>query len=236
MPNSHINLVDDLSSLDKELYRHLVFLKRYKGNFEDLALTFSVDSEEFGETKVIELIPNGKRCAVTNENKIRYIYLMANYKLNVQIQKQSDAFLRGLSDLIKAEWLQMFNQHELHVLISGASFPIDLNDLKKNTVYGGIYDENHPTILAFWKVLGSMDGELLGKFVKFVTSCSRPPLLGFSELNPKFCVRDAGRDFERLPTSSTCVNLLKLPIYDNEEQLKKKLIYSINSGSGFDLS
>jgi ubiquitin-protein ligase E3 C len=53
---------------------------------------------------------------------------------------------------------------------------------------------------------------------------------------PKFAIRDAGRDNERLPTASTCVNLLKLPMYTDERILKAKLLQAINSGAGFDLS
>ena len=59
---------------------------------------------------------------------------------------------------------------------------------------------------------------------------------GFKELVPKFAIRDAGRDSERLPTASTCVNLLKLPMYTDERVLKAKLLQAINSGAGFDLS
>jgi hypothetical protein len=33
---------------------------------------------------------------------------------------------------------------------------------------------------------------------------------GFKELVPNFAIRDAGDDQSRLPTSSTCVNLLKV--------------------------
>ncbi|OMH86171.1 putative E3 ubiquitin protein ligase [Zancudomyces culisetae] len=40
----------------------------------------------------------------------------------------------------------------------------------------------------------------------------------------------------RLPSSSTCVNLLKLPVYSNRAVLKEKLLYAINSKSGFLLS
>jgi len=29
--------------LDKDLYKHLVFLKTYEGNIEDLCLNFSID-------------------------------------------------------------------------------------------------------------------------------------------------------------------------------------------------
>ena len=40
----------------------------------------------------------------------------------------------------------------------------------------------------------------------------------------------------RLPSTSTCVNLLKLPLYKDEKTLKEKLLYAVNSGAGFDLS
>ncbi len=40
----------------------------------------------------------------------------------------------------------------------------------------------------------------------------------------------------RLPTSSTCFNLLKLPNYSKKEILREKLRYAIQSHSGFELS
>jgi len=40
----------------------------------------------------------------------------------------------------------------------------------------------------------------------------------------------------RLPTSSTCFNLLKLPNYQKKSTLREKLRYSINSNTGFELS
>ncbi|KAG8831466.1 Ubiquitin-protein ligase E3C [Serendipita sp. 405] len=88
----------------------------------------------------------------------------------------------------------------------------------------------------FWRVVESLDSQRRGKLLRFVTSCSRPPLLGFKELNPQFAIRDAGIDTSRLPTASTCVNLLKLPLYQDEETMRKKLLHAINSGAGFDLS
>ena len=72
--------------------------------------------------------------------------------------------------------------------------------------------------------------------LKFVTSCSRPPLLGFAHLQPAFCVYRATAEEGRLPTSATCMNLLKLPPYDSEEMLRGKLEYAISAGAGFELS
>lgn len=40
----------------------------------------------------------------------------------------------------------------------------------------------------------------------------------------------------RLPTASTCMNLLKLPEYLHTATLRDKLTYAISSSSGFELS
>lgn len=47
---------------------------------------------------------------------------------------------------------RMFNQQEVQIVIGGVNSPIDLDDLQRNTNYGGLYDEKHETIIAFWKV------------------------------------------------------------------------------------
>ncbi|KAF9974745.1 hypothetical protein BGZ73_001800 [Actinomortierella ambigua] len=230
-----VNYLDDLPSLDPELYRGLMFLKNYEGNVEDLALYFTVDDEELGVSKTRELIPGGSNIQVTRQNRIRYIYLMAHYRLNYQIEAQCRAFFRGLQDLIDPKWLWMFNQQELQVMLGGAQTAIQLDDLKQNVVYSN-FSEDDPTIQHFWSVVEDMSEDDRRLLVKFVTSCARPPLLGFKELNPKMCIRNAGDAEDRLPTSSTCMNLLKLPAFRTRKQLKEKLMYAIHAEAGFDLS
>lgn len=56
-----------------------MYLKTFEGNFEDLALTFSLVDNEFGQGEVRELIPGGKDIAVTNENKIRYVSIRTSF-------------------------------------------------------------------------------------------------------------------------------------------------------------
>ncbi|KIJ59650.1 hypothetical protein HYDPIDRAFT_32985 [Hydnomerulius pinastri MD-312] len=250
------SFLDDLASLDPDLYQGLVFLKNYTGNMEDLSLNFTVATEgtvlpphisysipqvpdpeiEFGVAKALDLIPNGSNVPVTRENRLQYIYLISHYRLSKQIKLQSEAFFEGLSEMIDPKWLRMFNQQELQILLGGVNAPVDLEDLRQHTNYGGLYDNDEPTIQAFWKVMDGFDQEQRRAFLRFVTSCSRPPLLGFKQLNPNFAIRDAGSDEHRLPTSSTCVNLLKLPRYTSEKVLREKLIQAISSGAGFDLS
>ncbi|XP_076044121.1 ubiquitin-protein ligase E3C isoform X2 [Oratosquilla oratoria] len=224
-----------LDSLDPELCRNLLYLKTYNGDVQDLGLDFTVLNSELGQNTVEELIPNGSNIAVNNENCIEYIYRMADYKLNKQIAKQCNAFRDGLFDVISADWLQMFDWRELQMLISGASAPVDIKDLKNNTVYSGSYNEEHPTIKAFWEVVCNFNEKQRRQLLKFVTSCSRPPLLGFKDLQPAFCIQPVA-DEVRLPTAATCMNLLKLPQYPHVEVLREKLLYAITSGAGFELS
>ncbi|KAF8937444.1 hypothetical protein BGZ58_002708 [Dissophora ornata] len=230
-----VNYLDDLPSLDPELYRGLMFLKNYDGNVEDLSLYFTVDDEEMGKTITYELIPNGSNTLVTRQNRIRYIYLTAHYRLNTQIDRQCKAFFRGLSDLIDPKWLWMFNQQELQIMLGGTQTAISLTDLQKNAVLSN-FEETDPTIEYFWSVVQEMNEEDRRLLIKFITSCARPPLLGFAELKPKLCIRNAGQEEDRLPTSSTCMNLLKLPAFKSRQKLKEKLMYAIHSEAGFDLS
>ncbi|KAM0789662.1 hypothetical protein ACM66B_006527 [Microbotryomycetes sp. NB124-2] len=232
------SFLDDLASLDPELYNGLLFLKKHAGDVEtDLSLNFTVSDEEFGVSRTIELVPGGKDIAVTNENRMHYIILVANYRLNVQLEKQYAAFFAGLAEIVPSRWLRLFSQRELKVLVGGAHHEIDVNDLRANTVYGGWDgEEANETIRLFWQVVQKFDNKQRADLVKFVTSCGRPPLLGFQELNPRFAIRHAGDDQTRLPSASTCVNLLKLPAFTDEAQLRTKLLYAIESGAGFDLS
>nr|XP_028951954.1 E3 ubiquitin-protein ligase UPL6-like isoform X2 [Malus domestica]XP_028951955.1 E3 ubiquitin-protein ligase UPL6-like isoform X2 [Malus domestica] len=111
----------------------------------------------------------------------------------------------------------MFNEHELQLLISGSLDSLDVDDLRMHTNYVGGYHSEHYVIDMFWDVLKSFSLENQKKFLKFVTGCSRGPLLGFKYLEPLFCIQRAGNGAEgaldRLPTAATCMNLLKLPPY-----------------------
>jgi len=105
----------------------------------------------------------------------------------------------------------------------------------------------------FPQVLSELAPADTALFLKFVTACSKPPLLGFEHLAPPFtiqCVSGDGGDTpsllaffgmgrtetQRLPTASTCFNLLKLPNFKSRAVLKERLLYAIRSASGFELS
>lgn len=170
-----------------------------------------------------------------------YISYIARHRLTTQPLAVTTAFLRGLSALVPPSWLSMFNHPELQTLVAGAPAPIDVSDLRSHTVYGGVYtigDDGleHPSVRVFWEVMLSLDDADRRKVLKFVTSTPRAPLLGFGSLNPRFSIRDSGGDESRLPSTSTCVNLLKLPRYGDVAVCRGKLLQAVNAGAGFDLS
>ena len=97
-----------------------------------------------------------------------------------------------------SEYYRMFNQQELQILLGGVNSPIDLDDLRAHTQYGGLYSDQEPTIQVFWRVsinstiaayvnlltetnglqvVNSFNHEQRRALLRFATSCSRPPLL-----------------------------------------------------------
>lgn len=62
-----------------------MWLKHTTSDVDSLYLTFSVIENYFDKPFVVELKENGHQIAVTNENKIEYIMLYANYLLNKRI-------------------------------------------------------------------------------------------------------------------------------------------------------
>ncbi|XP_046964892.1 ubiquitin-protein ligase E3B [Vanessa cardui] len=253
--------IDELPSLDRDLYRSLTYIKHFQGDISSLELTFSVDEERLGEIVTHELVPGGKAIPVTNENKINYIHLMAHFRMHTQIKDQTNAFIKGFRTIINPEWLSLFSTPELQRLISGDNVPLDLRDLRRHTQYYGGFHDSHRVVCWLWDVLQRDFSEHeRAMFLKFVTSCSKPPVLGFAHLKPPFSIRcvEVGDDedtgdtigsvirgfftirkkdpLNRLPTSSTCFNLLKLPNYQKRSTLRDKLRYAVNSNTGFELS
>ncbi len=234
----YLGLFHDLGGLDPELYNSLLFLKNYdKDAVEDLSLTFTVVEDNLGVMKEVELLPGGSTKAVTGKNRLEYVNRVAKYMLIDRLTLQSKSFVNGLWEVLCPRWLQFFSEPELQVLISGSTLSLDLEDLQRHTKYGGGFTPYSATVKKFWKVLGSMTSREHAMLLKFVTGCERPPPLGFESVRPPFTLQciAINSDESRLPSASTCFNVLKLPTYKSENVMKAKLLLAIST-SGFELS
>lgn len=240
------NSTEDLKNLDEEFYKNLMKLRSLSDKeIETLGLTFEMTIGNISAPRTIELIPGGGIKAVNSKNVFQFIHLLSHHRLNILGSIQTRSFLRGFRDLIPASWVRLFSASELQKLISGddSIHGISVGSLKQAMQYGGGYHPTQPYIQDFWSILeDEFTPEQQRKFLKFMTSCSRQPLLGFGSLEPAPAIQQIRLSDEeitekaKLPTSQTCFNLLKLPNYKNRDLLKKKLIDAIESGAGFELT
>mmetsp|Transcript_1456 Transcript_1456/g.1955 ORF Transcript_1456/g.1955 Transcript_1456/m.1955 type:complete len:1097 (+) Transcript_1456:122-3412(+) len=240
-----LNSLEDLKNYDPEFYINLTKLRTMSEiEIKNLGLTFELN---MGSKQTVPLVPGGSSILVTKHNVIHYVYLVANQRLNVESAKQTKAFLRGFRDLIPASWVRLFSAYELQKLIGGDDTVLDIEKLKVSMQYAGGYHPSQPIIQWFWEILEEFTQGQQRQFLRFVTSCSRQPLLGFQGLEPAPCIQQihlpdallGSEEAEKhvpLPTSSTCMNLLKLPNYKNKALLRKKLIDAIEAGAGFELT
>ncbi len=127
---------------------------------------------------------------VTDDNKADYVQRMAFRKLYGAIKKQIDAFLQGFYDVVPKDLIQLFDNRELELLISGLP-SIDskywfiliflVMDLKENTIYTN-YSAESPVIKWLFQVLEEFDNSERAEFIQFVTGSSKVPVEGFKGL------------------------------------------------------
>ncbi|AFZ78922.1 HECT-domain ubiquitin-transferase domain containing protein [Theileria equi strain WA] len=229
------NTTDDLKLFDKTVYRSIVSMRKMsEDDINSLGLTFTCTQNCFGNSIQEDLIENGRNIKVTKDNLESFIHSFSDFKCNRIIESQTSAFLQGLSTIIPLEWLQMFSPSELELLISGSSEDLNIEDMKKNTVYGGGYTNESDTIRWFWEIMTEFNPKMRSSLLLFVTCCKRAPLLGFKQLQPPFCIHKEP-DSKRLPTASTCLNLLKLPEYSSKDILRSKISDAMSMTKGFGL-
>ncbi|EEQ35675.1 E3 ubiquitin-protein ligase pub1 [Microsporum canis CBS 113480] len=226
--------LQDMEGVDEDFHRNLTWT--LKNDIEGIIeLTFSIDDEQFGERRTIDLIPNGRNIPVTNENKKQYVELVTEWKIQKRVEEQFNAFLAGFHELIPADLVNVFDERELELLIGGIA-DIHIDDWKKHTDYRG-YQEDDEVIQNFWKVIRSWDAEQKSRLLQFATGTSRIPVNGFKDLQGsdgprRFTIEKSG-DINALPKSHTCFNRLDLPPYKTYEALQNKLTIAVEETLGF---
>ncbi|KAJ5762426.1 uncharacterized protein N7511_005808 [Penicillium nucicola] len=227
--------IKDMETLDLDYYKSLLWM--LENDITDIITeTFAIETDDFGEKQVIDLIPGGHDIPVTQENKEQYVQRVVEYRLVESVREQLDNFLKGFHEIIPRDLISIFNEQELELLISGLP-EIEVDEWKNNTEYHN-YSASSSQIQWFWRAVRSFDKEERAKLLQFVTGTSKVPLNGFKELEgmngvSKFNIhRDYGNK-ERLPSSHTCFNQLDLPEYESYEDLRQRLYTAMTAGSEY---
>ncbi|XP_068189431.1 E3 ubiquitin-protein ligase HACE1 isoform X1 [Antennarius striatus] len=225
----------DVSSIDPEYAKNLQWILDNDISDLGLELTFSVETDVFGAMEEVPLKPGGTSILVTQDNKAEYVQLVTELRMTRAIQPQINAFLQGFHTFIPASLIQLFDEYELELLLSGMP-EIDVQDWCKNTEYTSGYDPQEPVIQWFWDVVKSLTQEERVLLLQFVTGSSRVPHGGFAYLMggsglQKFTVAAVPYVSNLLPTSSTCINMLKIPEYPSQEVLRDRLLVALHCGT-----
>ena len=86
--------IKDMESVDLEYHKSLLWM--LQNDISDILVeTFSVETEAFGITEVVDLIENGRNIPVTEENKQEYVQLVVEYRLTGSVKAQLEEFLKG---------------------------------------------------------------------------------------------------------------------------------------------
>ncbi|XP_055288972.1 E3 ubiquitin-protein ligase HACE1 [Moschus berezovskii] len=173
--------------------------------------------------------------APTNFRKAEYVQLVTELRMTRAIQPQINAFLQGFHMFIPPSLIQLFDEYELELLLSGMP-EIDVSDWIKNTEYTSGYEREDPVIQWFWEVVEDITPEERVLLLQFVTGSSRVPHGGFANIMggsglQNFTIAAVPYTPNLLPTSSTCINMLKLPEYPSKEILKDRLLVALHCGS-----
>jgi hypothetical protein len=79
--------LQDIEAVDPEYYKNLKWM--LENDITDvLDLTFTAESDFFGKTEVVELVPGGREAKVTEANKREYVNLIARHRMTTSIKAQ----------------------------------------------------------------------------------------------------------------------------------------------------
>jgi E3 ubiquitin-protein ligase NEDD4 len=124
---------------------------------------------------------------VTDANKKEYVDAIVEYRVHKRVLEQSEAIMEGLSELIPTDLLNVLDERELELLISGVT-EVDMcalfltflhlltfasrDDWTKFTDYRG-YEKSDPIIEWFWQMLRRWPSERKSRLLQFTTGTSR---------------------------------------------------------------
>ena len=230
--------IHDLKEIDEGLYNYICWLM--DNNISEIQdpLYFVYEFNVFGEHRIVELVHDGSKILLDDENKFFYIDWLLNYILITRIEPQIHAFLTGFESAVPLNRISAFSVSELDRLISGNTF-IDIDDWRRNTIYNFGYESDSEQVIWFWRFLRTLDQPLLQKILKLATGSSTVSSEGFRALRGDGIERrqfEIIRSFEsssHLPNFKTCCNAILIPLYSNYEELRHKFMIAINEGSEY---
>ncbi|CAI8590554.1 unnamed protein product [Vicia faba] len=220
--------LEDIRDADPIMYHSCKQILEMNADYIDtdvLGLTFSVEVEELGCRRVIELCPGGESIVVDSKNREMYVDLLIQNRFVTSISKQVSHFAKGFADIIsdkRLEFFQYLDLEDLDWMLHGSENAISVEDWKAHTKYNG-YKEIDRQISWFWEIVGRMSVEQKKVLLFFWTSVKYLPVEGFRGLASRLCICKSNEPENHLPTSHTCFYELCFPPYSSITIMQDRL-------------
>lgn len=142
----------------------MILLKK-SSNISSLNIYYAIlHNNKQGEPQCFELVKDGTKIRVNNENIKDYINKRIEFLSN-KYAVFTNEIKKAFFEIIPKECITQFTSQEIELMLNGRPF-LNILDLKKNTEYGGGYSPRNKTIILFWKVLMSKNQNTLSKIIK----------------------------------------------------------------------
>lgn len=183
----------------------------------------------------VELVPGGKHVRVLWDDKDAYARAVETYRLH-EFDSVCSAIARGVATILPAPTLALFTWRELLTLVCGKA-TVDVDLLRRRTIYGDGCQATDPHIAYFWDVLSEFSDAQKSSFLRFVWGRSRLPTHA-ADFTQDFKIsglpKAAGRADLYLPIAHTCFFSIDLPTYSSRDVMRDKLLYAITHCQSID--
>ncbi|MES1920343.1 hypothetical protein MHBO_002023 [Bonamia ostreae] len=211
---------DDFKQIFPEVARSLKSLLEFEGNVEEtFCRQFEVSYEWFGKEETAELIPEGSKKVVTNENREEFVDLYVQWHLQKVVAKKMKFIKKGFDRICrsKEQWvLDVLTADELNQILCGTSQLNFIEWKSKTTLTGYKWTDN--VIRNFWQIIQNFDNSKKIRLLSFVTGSVRAPIGGLSVL-PLRIIK--GASTEMFLIRKFCCFRLSENFEFNENWLKK---------------
>merc|ERR1719225_1312336 len=185
----------------------------------------------------VELVNGGKNIQLDFNNRLEYIKLIKAFRTKeLECKEKMNCILAGLYTILPMGFIRgVFTWKEFQLKVCGSN-DIDLNLLKKYTMYQVGISEDDRHIQDFWTVLFSLSSQQLKTFIKFACNQERiPKPKDGNNLPPPYPMKIAPADAREeaqdnlLIRAETCIFMVKIPRYSSYDIMREKILYSIQS-------
>ncbi|XP_048471263.1 probable E3 ubiquitin-protein ligase HERC3 isoform X2 [Rhincodon typus] len=226
--------LDDLKELSPTLGKSFQDILDYEyDDIEDIYCQNFTINKKTADGNIIqqELIPDGSNIPLQKHNRKQYVDAVVDYKLNISVKKQFEAFSRGFRSIYSLPIVDTFLPEELRDVIQGNT-KYEWELLEQNAKYCD-YQQTDRAVRNFWKVFASLPEEKKKRFLVFLSGTDRIPAGGIRNYCITILKSRTNEPDSSYPRAYTCSKTLDLPNYSSIKILSEKLLHAIEFSEKF---